>query len=70
MKRKIILVMVVLIFITIIGVIIYLNSKSLTDDEIKAKYCHVTAVVLKTDVYCQNPKLYRQHLRENTVIEN
>jgi len=72
MKIKTNLALLILICISIIGILIYLNSnsKTLTNDEIKAKYCHVTAVVLKTDVYCQNPDLYRQHVQQNKVIEN
>lgn len=73
MNKKILIIAALLLGGIVAGSLSYLNSSkinnNLSDQEIKNKYCHVTAEVRKTDVYCQNPDLYRQHLRENNVIE-
>jgi len=73
MKKKVPLILF-LLCVGAVGTYLYLNSNSkqegLSDEEIKAQYCHLTAVVLETDVYCRNPDLYRQHAREGNIIEN
>ncbi len=46
------------------------SGVTLSDEEIKEKFrCNrITLEVLQTDVYCENPDLYRQHVRDNAVI--
>jgi hypothetical protein len=46
------------------------GHNGLTDEQIKEQFnCNrVTADVRKTDVYCSDPGLYREHLQNNTVI--
>lgn len=76
MKKKTIVMTASLLLLggTIFGLFVYstpnTDNKDLSDEEIKAKYCHVTADLRKTDVYCQNPALYRQHTREGKVLTN
>lgn len=73
MNKKYFISILLFLVIAAAGVVAYLNinkgNENLTDEEIKAKYCHVTADVRKTDVYCQNPELYRQHIRDKSVIQ-
>jgi hypothetical protein len=73
MNKKYIVAALVILAIIATGLFVYLyqtkGSKDLTDEEIKAKYCHITADVRKTDIYCQNPELYRQHIQDNRVIQ-
>jgi uncharacterized protein YxeA len=68
MKKKYIIAVLILLAIIAASTLAFLNinksNENLTDEEIKAKYCHVTADVRKTDVYCQSPELYRQHVRD------
>lgn len=44
---------------------------TLSDEEIKEKFrcSRITMEVLATDAYCKDPDLYRQHVRDNTVIK-
>lgn len=71
-KKNLVIVFVSLALIAAIALafsIITKDNENLTDEEIKAKYCHVTTVVRKTDVYCYNPELYRQHVRDKSVMQ-
>jgi hypothetical protein len=73
MNKKNIVIVLILLATIAASILTFLNinkgNEHLTDREIKAKYCHMTADVRKTDVYCQNPELYRQHIRYKSVIQ-
>jgi hypothetical protein len=74
MKRTLVIAATLPVMFALSGLLVYsrFNSREVSpgDEEIKDLYCHVTADVRKTDVYCRNPELYRQHLRENKVIRD
>lgn len=47
------------------------KSSDKTDEEIQQMFfCdRVTADVRKTDIYCDDPDLYRIHLKDNNVLD-
>jgi uncharacterized protein YxeA len=73
MKKKTVVVAGLLIVLILVAGAVYVlvtQQSDKSDDEIKEMFdCNrVTADVRATDVYCDNPSLYREHLKENNVI--
>ncbi|OYW84553.1 hypothetical protein B7Z17_03905 [Candidatus Saccharibacteria bacterium 32-49-10] len=74
MKRKILLTLQALILVTValVGILyLWMQSTMATDEQIRLKFqCdRITADARKTDVYCRDPNLYRDHVEQGTVIE-
>lgn len=73
MKKKTAVVAGLIILISATGALYVLATQhsETNDDEIKEKFdCNrITADVRATDIYCDNPGLYREHLEESNVIE-
>jgi hypothetical protein len=63
---------IIVIAISILGGFLLYKSKTevLTDNKIRERFnCdRLTLDYRETDVYCKNPNLYRQHLKEHKVI--
>lgn len=72
MKKKTVVVGLLILLILAAGALYILTTQpsDKSDDEIKEMFdCNrITADVRATDIYCDNPGLYRQHLKENNVI--
>jgi len=69
-KRHVIISLIILVMLVIIGGVAYSVSRPDTnsnDEEIRKKFnCdRVTADARATDVYCQDPSLYRQDLEKD-----
>jgi hypothetical protein len=64
------------LFLLVLGTGIYweffYNPVKLTDEEIREEFrCdRTTSELLRTDIYCDDPDLYREHAREGDVVEN
>lgn len=78
MKNKKLVTVIILIVVSIFGLLLFYAFKNTSDsstqktnEEIREMFsCNrVTADFRETDVYCGDPELYRQHLRDNRVIE-
>lgn len=56
------------------GAYIFLSARgsNKSDEEIQKMFScdRITADVRATDVYCNDPNLYREHLRQNEVIKS
>lgn len=59
-----------LLLIVVAAIMLVANSSGLSDAQIKKKFAcsRVTADRRATDVYCSDPDLYREHLKNNTVV--
>jgi hypothetical protein len=72
MKKKFLLTaFIIVIALTALGLyFFYPKSSDKTDEEIrKMFYCdRDTLDILATDVYCDNPNLYREDVKNNKVI--
>lgn len=73
MKRKAILGATLILLALLVTGSIYIRkerSENASLDEIREKFrCYrITTEELATDVYCNNPGLYFEHLRQNRVI--
>lgn len=73
MKKKTVFIAGLLIVLVLVAGALYVlrtQPPDKSDDEIKEMHdCNrLTADVRATDIYCDNPSLYREHLKENNVI--
>lgn len=73
MKKRSFLIIVLLTSAVAVTASVYIMStkqSDKTDEEIKKIFdCErITADVRATDIYCGDPNLYRNHLKENRVI--
>lgn len=74
MKSKQVVTLILLLVIIVTGFSIYSfreRDSGKSDEEIKKMFdCNrVTADIRATDVYCRNPELYREHLRQGKVLK-
>lgn len=72
--KKVLFIVASLVALIVSVAIIYkwkYSDKNLSNEEIRIKFeCErVTADYRKTDIYCQDPDLYRQHLKDKNVVE-
>lgn len=75
MHRKTVFISLILAFAIFLSLALYFYlraNSSKSDEEIRKMFAcnRVTTDVIKTDIYCKNPDLYRQDLKEHKVIKS
>lgn len=68
--KKNVAILLSFILLALVGIFIYAQQTKLSDEDIRKQfYCdRATDDYRRTDVYCTNPELYRQHEREGKII--